>query len=452
VKHAAVYLRQSLDRDGTGLAIARQREACTKLCSDRGWEPVEYIDNDVSASTGKARPAYTRMLADIAAKKVGAVVVWDLDRLHRRPIELEHFMELADRCRLGLATVTGDVDLSTDNGRLFARIKGAVARAEVERKSARQKAANQQRASLGRPPAGGVRAVGYDATGMKLIEREAELIQQGYRELLAGASLRGTAARWNAEGFRTARGGQWRPDGVRYTLRNPRNAALAVYQGEEVGPGTWPPIVPEETFRAAVAVLEDPTRRTTPTNARRYLLAGLARCTCGAAVMTGRTQHGQRTYRCGQHRGHLSVSAEARDEYVIERVMERLERPDAGDLLAADSSVDVAALREEATALRVRLTELADLFADGTITRAQLQRGTDRARRRLTVVEQELTGAGSVSAVGELLSAEDVRAAWEGLDLDRRRAVVDALMTVTLTSPGRGARTFRRETVEIVWR
>ena len=45
----------------------------------------------------------------------------------------------------------GDADLSTDNGRLFARIKGAVARAEVERKSARQKRANKQRAKDGRP-------------------------------------------------------------------------------------------------------------------------------------------------------------------------------------------------------------------------------------------------------------------------------------------------------------
>jgi DNA invertase Pin-like site-specific DNA recombinase len=52
-----VYLRQSKDRDGTGLAIARQREDCLKLCTGRCWEPVEYIDN------GRKRPAYERMLA-----------------------------------------------------------------------------------------------------------------------------------------------------------------------------------------------------------------------------------------------------------------------------------------------------------------------------------------------------------------------------------------------------
>ena len=49
-----------------------------------------------------------------AKVRLGAVVVWDLDRLHRRPIELETFMALADEKHLALATVSGDVDLSTD--------------------------------------------------------------------------------------------------------------------------------------------------------------------------------------------------------------------------------------------------------------------------------------------------------------------------------------------------
>jgi site-specific DNA recombinase len=416
------------------------------------------------------------MLADVDAGRLGAVVAWDLDRLHRRPVELEHFIDLADRHRLALATVGGDADLSTHNGRLYARIKGAVARGEMEQKSARQQRANLQRAEMGKPRAGGRRAVGYTADGTQLNEAEAAHIRDGYRLLLAGASLRGIAARWNAAtipcdltdgtcpeagpntcpscggtgevAFTTAAGGPWRPDAVRYTLRNPRNAAIAVHRGEELGRGNWPPIVPEETYRAAAALLNDPTRRTTPTTARRYLLAGLARCHCGAPVITGRTQHGTRTYRCGQTRGHLSVAAEPRDDLVTEVIIRRLSAPDAAALLQSDT-VDVAGLRDEARALRVRLTELADLFADGTVTAAQLARGTDRARTRLEVVEQEMAAAGGVSVVGDLITAEDVAAAWGELDLDQRRAVIDALVTVTLLSPGQGARTFRPETVVI---
>ncbi len=437
-----------MDRDGSGLAVARQRDDCLKLCADRGWDPVEYEDNDVSASSGKARPAYTRMLTDIAAERVGAVVAWDLDRLHRRPIQLEGFINLADRHRLELATVTGQHDLSTTAGRLHARLMGSVARYEMEHKSDRQKRANLQRAEMGKPPAGGLRAVGYEPGGMTLREPDATLIRDAYRGFLAGLSLRSIAAQWNDAGFTTGRGGAWRPDGVRYVLRNARNAGIIVHRGEEVGRGQWPAIVPEETYRAAVALLDDPTRRTTPTTARRYLLAGLARCHCGAPVITGRNQHGTRTYRCGQTRGHLSRAAEPIDDLVARVVVSRLSAPDAAGLLSTET-VDVAALREEAAALRTRLTELADLFADGAVTAAQLARGTDRARTRLAVIEQEMAAAGGVSVLGDLVTAEDVQGAWDRLDLDRRRAVIDTLMTVTLLSPGQGARTFRPETVVI---
>src|SRR5215213_5080559 len=205
---AGVYLRQSKDRGGTGLAIARQRQDCLKLCTDRGWEPVEYIDNDVSAYTGKRRPSYERMLADIEAGKLGAVVVWDLDRLHRRPVELEHFIELADRHRLALATVSGDTDLATDSGRLFARVKGAVARSEGERKSARQKRAALQAAELGKPHLG-PRPFGYERDGITIREDEAEALGAAYRKLLAGDTLTRIGRELTSAGFMTPQGKQF---------------------------------------------------------------------------------------------------------------------------------------------------------------------------------------------------------------------------------------------------
>src|SRR4051812_28743765 len=60
--------------------------------------------------------------------------------------------------------------------------------------------------------------------------------------------------------------------------------------------------------------------------------------------------------------------------------------------------------------------------------------------------------AGRVPVLGELVTAADVLATWDALDLDRRRAAVDTLMTLTLLPPGRGARTFNPETVRIDWR
>ena len=80
-----MYLRQSLDRTGEGLAVARQREDCVKLCATKGWDVAEvYEDNDTSATKG-VRKHYRRMLQDARDGKLDAVVVWDLDRLHRQP-------------------------------------------------------------------------------------------------------------------------------------------------------------------------------------------------------------------------------------------------------------------------------------------------------------------------------------------------------------------------------
>ncbi len=220
----AIYLRQSLDRDENKLAIDRQREACLDLCRRKGWtDTVEYVDNDTSASAGR-RHDYDQMLTDIEAGAVGAVLCYRLDRLHRQPRELEHFIDLANRHRVALATVTGDTDLSTEEGRLVARIMGAVDRAEVEKKSARQKLAHRQRAKAGKPWM--QRTFGYDTN--TIVPREAEAIRKACHALLNGATLWSIAKDWNEKGLKTSKGYPWEGSKVRQMLLRPSVAGLAV--------------------------------------------------------------------------------------------------------------------------------------------------------------------------------------------------------------------------------
>ena len=449
---AVVYVRQSLDRDGTGAAVDRQLEDAKALCQQRGWTIVQtFSDNDTSASTGKPRPGYTGVLRLVEAGAVDVVVAWAIDRLARRLTDLEQLTDIAQRTGVRIATVTGDLDLSTDIGRMLAGILASVAKGEVERKSARQRRANRQRADQGRPSSGGLRTVGYEPGMTKLRPSEAKLIRRAYPALLAGTSLRAIAASWNAAGFTTTHGGAWRPDSVRYVLLNPRNGGLLAYDGEITGRGNWTPLVPEDTWRAVSAYLEDPVRRTTTGSARKYLLAGLALCHCGAKVKTGRTQHGIRTYRCSLQQGHLSRTAEPVDDLVVAVVLARLTRPDAHDLLVDVQTPDVQALRDEAVTLRARLGELADMYAAGEVSRAQLARGTEGIRDRLAAVEASMADTGRNEVLGRLVNAGDVRKVWEGSDLDQRRAVIDTLLAVRLLSPGRGARVFHPETVLFEW-
>src|ERR1700758_3909590 len=233
---AAVYLRISEDRTGEQLGVVRQRKDCEELCRSKGWTPVEYVDNDISATSGKPRAAYERMLADIRDGAIGAVVAWDLDRLHRRPIELESFMALADEKHLALATVSGDVDLSTAQGRLVARLKGSVAAHEGEHRKARQLRATRQLAERGVP--NWSRAFGYLGDTRQPDPATAPLVKQAYADVLAGASLAGICRQWNADGVRTVTGKPWTAEVLTKFMRKPRNAGLRAYKGEIVGKGT----------------------------------------------------------------------------------------------------------------------------------------------------------------------------------------------------------------------
>lgn len=190
---AVIYLRISQDREMDGLAISRHREDCEALAKLKRWEVVEtYVDQSKTATDKtRIRPAYDQMVADYEAGRFEAIICWDLDRLTRQPRQLEDWIDAAEDRGLKLVTANGEADLSTDGGRLFARVKAAVARSEVERKSARQSRAQVQRAQQGRPPKG-IRPLGYAIDG-RVLKREGKAVQAIYEAFSGGASLRGIA-------------------------------------------------------------------------------------------------------------------------------------------------------------------------------------------------------------------------------------------------------------------
>ncbi|WP_414056443.1 recombinase family protein [Prescottella equi] len=136
-RSVAIYARISSDQTGEGLGVARQLEDCRKLAADRGWlVGDEYVDNDVSAFKSRRRPEYERMLVDLEAGDRDAVIVYNMDRLTRQPMQLEQFVSLCERAGVQqVATVTSDIDLGNDDGMFTARVLAAVAAKESARKS-----------------------------------------------------------------------------------------------------------------------------------------------------------------------------------------------------------------------------------------------------------------------------------------------------------------------------
>ena len=199
---AGIYARISSDREGDGLGVGRQLEDCKQLAQLRGWRVAEtYVDDDVSAYSGKTRPQYARMLDDLRTGTINAVLVYHLDRLHRQPKELEEFFEVCKEAGVDdLATVTGRIDLADPDGQFQARILGAVAKKESDDKSRRIRRKHEEIAVRGGVSGGGSRPYGYEADKLTLRPAEAAVIKECAQRLLAGEPVRSIAADLNARG------------------------------------------------------------------------------------------------------------------------------------------------------------------------------------------------------------------------------------------------------------
>lgn len=474
VMDAAVYLRISSDQTGEQLGVKRQREDCAKLCADKGWNPIEYLDNDVSASSGKKRPAYERMVADIRDGRIEAVVCWDLDRLHRRPIELEAFMALADDKHLALATVSGDVDLSTAQGRLIARLKGSVAAHEIEHKRARQLRAAQQKAEQGRPQ--WTYAYGYIDDTHQPDPKIAKLLTEVFRLILSGGSRADACKVLNdAKAYRqwvrrpvdpaTGERGkvveyrEWEPSPLGLLLRKPYLAGLREHNGEIVGKGSWTPAVDEDLWRAVQDKLSQ--RKVRRLAVRRHLLSGVLGCgTCGWHLSAQHTQQRnkgadanaiqyncRKCFRCGVREHHVKP-------IVLRLVGGRLAQSDATDLMRAaqHDSAEAEQIRQKIATLTSRLDELAAERGAGLLTGRQLQIASEVVQRELDAIEAERRDSDKVRVfdgirLGTPHAVKDV----EKLSGDRLRAVIDVLMDITI-APATKRGVFDPERVEVTWK
>ncbi len=455
---AAVYVRISEDRDGGRLGVARQERDCRALAEQRGWTVGEvYCDNDISATSGKPRPGYRRLLVDIGAGLVSAVVVWDLDRLHRRPAELEEFIGLADRRDVQLASVGGDADLSTVQGRMIARIKGAVGKAESEQLARRVRRKQLELADAGKPT-GGLRPFGYEPDRVAINEKEAQVIRDCARSVLAGDSLRSIAAGLTQRRIATVTGRPWSPTTLRAMLCRPRLAGLREHQGQIHGPAMWEPILDRDTWEAVRAVLQDPQRARRHPATRRHLLTGIAVCGVCSSPVT--------THSAGQRRSLATRTAYAHevpgdhavyravgfvDDLVERVVIARLSRPDAAEALGRVQTED-RGLGARISMLQTRLQQVAEEFAtDPDFTPEQLKAMTRQLRVELDKARIDLDRRHRQDPVAGVIGA-DAAERWKSLSLARQRAVIATLLERIVILPARRGRGFNPETVEFVWR
>lgn len=407
-RRAAIYVRISLDKTGEELGVQRQEEDALAICAERGWEVVGvYRDNSISASDRKVtRPGYNELVRDFKAGLFDAVVCYDIDRLTRQPRQLEDWIDAAEDRGLALVTTNGEADLTTDGGRMFARVKAAVARSEIERKSARHKRALQQHAQAGKAPHG-PRLFGYTAA-CTLEPKESVVVTDIFNKFFEGESLRSLAGWLTAEGVPTRSGRPWNVRTVRDILTNCRYAGWAVHRGEiatdndgNLVRGNWEPLVSEEVFDVIAAKLSDPNRKTNRKGThRRYIGSGLYVCdTCGGPIQT--VNGGK--YFCS---GHVIREYRHVDRLVIDTIAERLSRKDFAKLLAPVGD-DMKPVVAQSKALRARLAKIDAEYDAGIIDGPRWRSAKEKAQAALHEVEKKLATRTGGAALGALVAAPD---------------------------------------------
>lgn len=445
VTRVAVYCRISRDPGGDELGVRRQEQDCRQLAEARGWEVGEvFVDDDRSAYTGKPRPGYEAMLAALEERRVDAVIAWHPDRLHRRPVELEAFIDLVERTGAKVATVqAGDYDLASATGRMTARVVGAVARHESEHKSERLRRKHRELAEAGRLSGGGTRPFGYEVDRVTVVEAEAALIRQAVDHVLAGGSVRSVCADWARRGVQTPTGRSWVPWTVREMLVAPRLGGLREYDGKLID-AVWPAIIPPAQHRRLRLLLtETGGKKRRP--GRRYLLTGgVAVCgLCGANLVARPKADGRRCYVCATGPqfggcGKIRCLAEPLETVAVGAVLERV---DHGGLLAAAPADEQPA--DDVAELERQLGELGEMWADGEISREGWRAANERLEQRLRDArEAELAVARTDGALQPWEGQGGaLRAVWAILDLDQQRAIVAAVLERVVVNPAVRGRT-----------
>jgi site-specific DNA recombinase len=478
----AIYCRISKDSEGAGLGVARQQETARALALARGWDVDPnwvLIENDTSASSKKPRPQFERLMAAMASGEVRAVISYRIDRLIRRLDDMARLIDIAQTHNVLVATVSGELDMSTAQSRGFATIMGVLASIEVDATSERLRDRNTSARGQGRLTNGGSRPYGWDVKRVKHNKAEAAVIREVAGRLIDGEALTSVCRDLNRRSSWTAGGKRWDVSKLRDVLSNHRHAGRLEHAGEVVTgadgrpvTATWPAILDPDVFDALQAALA--ARRVVSdawTGERRHLLSGsLSRCAvCDEKLLAFSATTGVWAYRC---RGHLARNRDQTDACVLAQVRERaLAHPIEVTSWTREEQVD---LSDRIDILQRRLADLEESFISNGGDAARLARMTSTLETELAGLQTERLDAVALhtgtrfaqldmstllASSGSLLpqgskghpdpKADELKAS---VIAEQRGALRLFVERVVIAPSSKRGRYFDHDSIEIVWR
>jgi site-specific DNA recombinase len=422
------YARVSTDDQAReGVSLDAQRASCGHLAAASGYVVSEAIVDPGYSAKDLKRPGMQKLLAQVDAGEVAGVIIYKLDRLTRSQRDLLDLLARFDKAGVALVSVTERLDTGSPMGRFVIGLIGLVAEWERETIAERVQTGMDHRRAQGgyiggRPPAG-LRAVGAPGKRMLVVdERTGPSIAKVWGMVAAGGTLREVARYLNSGGV-PMRGKGWTVNNVHQIIRNSKYVGLLVSADDQahalkaLGGRGCP-------SRPVAGVQRGPRARAM----RVWMLTGIARCQCGAALVGvsahGGSGHVYHYYRCNNRirRGkercrQKDLSAERWEPAVIEAlvalVMNDNRIAEAIGQLQAQAQAQAGPLQEERDRLvlqrdrlQAEVGRLVELAATGGLASTAVAVSLADRQRQIEALQVRIAGLDGQLAVAHITQAE----------------------------------------------
>jgi site-specific DNA recombinase len=342
----AIYTRKSseegLEQEFNSLDAQREAaEAYVQSQASEGWLGLpDHYDDGGFTGGNMDRPALQRLLADVAARKVDAILVYKIDRLSRSLLDFARMMEVFEQHRVAFVSITQQFNSATSMGRLVLNVLLSFAQFEREiiSERTRDKIAAARRKGKW---AGGMPLLGYDVDpqSRKLVVNLAEarrvraifalyLKHQSLPSVVDALARRGwTSKCWTTRKGKTRGGVPFNPTKLYHLLTRVTYLGKVRYKGE-VHAGEHPALVAAQVFQQVQALLGHHGRDRAGRSRSGALLQGLLHCaSCDRRMVPSfclrRATTPYRYYRCSraQQRGARSCPSKPVSAGIIEQLV-----------------------------------------------------------------------------------------------------------------------------------
>lgn len=408
-KFVAFYIRVSTDRQAQeGYSLDAQKEENLALAKrifgpDVRW--VIYADEGKSGKNTDKRPNLQRMMQDIKAGKIQAVITYKVSRLSRSLSDSLNLVEQIHRAKVRFISVK-EGEYGTPHGNLQFNILAAVAQYQREDLAENVQSGMTQRAKEGYWNGGQV--LGYQSVDKQLVvvPEEAEIVKLIFHKFVnEGWGTKRIANYLNLCGYKTKKGKPFSITSVTTILRNPIYKGYVRFnqvinwetdrrKGKNdnyiVAKGHHEPIVDEELWEKAQVIANSRATGIPRRYTGSFPLTGLVKCPqCGSfmtSLLGARNKDGKRKryYVCGAYYNHGKAICKPNlipADWLEEAVYERLEKTLQSEDILQEITNQLNALihhnhQEHETEVEILENKLADLEARKKKIQEEFEKGS----------------------------------------------------------------------------